>query len=645
MSADVLNMPGIQMKNVDAGLDPSSSGNSLNVRLSAVRADIPAMGWKRVGLSLNGSLTRDEQGRWLFDGDVKLTGAPGAALSKAHVTLVADDAANTLQVDIVQDKASASVAMPIDEPTHAQISLKNLPAGWLQGLLSTVWSGRATTGKVDAELALDVLDKGIQTTGQFSLTGVGFDSPGGTLAGARLTGSGRLGLDTSGGGAAITLESTLRGGELLLGPMYARLPAHPVQLSFDARSQKGALSIQRLRVNDPDALTLEGDLGFSPSGDLDRLALNRVDARMPAAYDRYGKSWLATLGLPGLQSSGAFTAKVAMGSGGLTSFAFHTDGLDLQDAAGRLGVRGLRGGLDWAVGATRPATQLGWRSLQVFNIPNGATEAHWQGVNGKLTLQKPAAIPVLDGQLRVQGLTFDPAASRGERLQTSLVLTQVNMSQLSRAFGWPQFGGTVGGAVPSLRYVDDRMELGGGLTLNVFDGFVDVTALTLEKPFSDVPVLTANVSISKLDLGLLTGVFDFGNITGRLNGSVSNLRLVGWTPVAFKAQLLAPEGGRISQQAVNNLTAVGGGGVAAGLQGAVLKLFKTFGYKRIGLTCTLRSEVCSMGGLGETNGGYTIVEGSGLPRLSVIGHQHEVDWPTLVRRLKSATEGNAPVIQ
>jgi hypothetical protein len=56
-----------------------------------------------------------------------------------------------------------------------------------------------------------------------------------------------------------------------------------------------------------------------------------------------------------------------------------------------------------------------------------------------------------------------------------------------------------------------------------------------------------------------------------------------------------------------------------------------------------------MGGISPdpdpNDNGYTIVEGSGLPRITVIGHERSVDWVTLVSRLKSVTEGNAsPVI-
>jgi hypothetical protein len=43
--------------------------------------------------------------------------------------------------------------------------------------------------------------------------------------------------------------------------------------------------------------------------------------------------------------------------------------------------------------------------------------------------------------------------------------------------------------------------------------------------------------------------------------------------------------------------------------------------------------------------GYTIVEGSGLPHITVIGHERKVDWATLVSRLKSATQGKGPVVK
>jgi hypothetical protein len=644
LAAKSVDMPGLRLQAVKASIADDAAGG-LHVQLRATHADVPALGWRRLGVVLDGNLQRDARLRWVFDGSVQLTGAPGGALGNAHVSVLLSESANTLLVDIQQGKALASAALPLDQPSHAQIALKNLPAGWLQGLLGTVWSGRATGGQVDAELALDTRDTGLQSSGEFTLTGIGFDTPSGTLAAQGLGGSGRFDLDTSGGPARIDLDASLRGGELLLGAFYAKLPDHPVQLGLQASAQHGAFELSHLRVTDADALQLDGALAFDAKGGLKTLRLDRFHASFPAAYQRYGQAWLGTLGLRDMTIVGALSGSVDLRAEGPRSFAFTTDGLDLADAGGRVAVAGLRGGLDWTAQGERPATTLGWRSAQFHRLPFGAAQARWRSHAGTLALQQPLPLPLLKGQLRIGELEWRPAAASGQRLLTSLVLTGVDMAAFSHAMGWPAFPGTLGGAIPSLRWVDDRFELQGGLSASVFGGFVDVTQLSLQQPFGASPVLTGDIRLQQLDLAAITSVFDFGSVSGRLDGSIDDLRWVNWSPVAFKASLLAGSGGRISQRAVNNLASVGGVGIAAGLQGTMLKLFKTFGYKRIGLNCHLQGAVCQMSGLGATGDGYTIVEGSGLPRLQVIGHQTRVDWATLVRRLRDAIHGTAPEIR
>jgi len=643
LEAKVVAVPGVRLQDVQLRIAEDGNGG-LQLTLRAARAELPVLGWRRVGLDMQGALSRDPHLRWLFDGGLRLAGAPGGAWSDAKVNLVLDDAANTLQVDINQAKSLASAALPLDQPTHAQISLKGLPAGWLQGLLGTMWSGRATAGRLDAELALDVQEHGVQASGQFGLADLGFDTPSGTLAGQRLNGSGRLNVDTTNGPARIGLDASLRGGELLLGPIYARLPDHPVQLGLDASARNGALEFSRLRVGDADALQLDGSLAFDAKGELQKLKLDRFQASFPAAYQRYGQSWLAAMGLRNARIAGQLSATLDLGGDGLHAFSFDTDGLDVADGDGRLALNGLRGGMDWALRGTRPATALSWRSAQVYRLAHGAAQMSWQSREGNLGLQKAVDVPLLGGRLHVADLDWRPAAAKGRRLSTSLVLTGVDMSAFSRAMGWPEFPGTLGGAIPSLRWVDDRIELEGGLSVSLFDGFVDVTRMSLQDPFGNSPVLAGDLALRQLDLGAMTSVFDIGSITGRMDGSVQNLRLVNWNPVSFDARLLAGSGGKISQRAVNSLVSVGGGGIAAGLQGAMLRLFKTFSYRRIGLNCVLQGTVCRMSGLDSDGDGYTIVEGSGLLRLQVVGHQTQVDWPTLVRRLKAAAEGGGPEV-
>jgi hypothetical protein len=649
LAARSIAMPGVHLQSVKANIGDDGNGG-LHLELHAGQADLPAAGWRHVGVTFDGNLQRDGQLRWIFDGSARVIGAPGGALGNAHVHMLVSDSANTLQVDITQDKAGATAALPLDQPTHAQIHLEHFPAGWLQGLLGTVWSGRPTGGTLDADLALDVHASGIQSSGRFALNELGFDTPAGNLAGQGVSGSGQFSVDSSDSPTQIDLDASLHGGQLLLGPIYAQLPDQPVQLGLHANVQRGAFELTRLRVTDADALQLDGGLAFDAKGNLQKLKLSRFHASFPLAYQRYGKAWLNTLGLRDASINGQLSGSVDLRADGPRSFAFNTDGLDISDADGRLELTGLSGGLDWAAQGDRPATRLGWRSLKFYRVLNGAAQSDWQSHDGILALQQPLNVPVLQGTLHVGELAWNPAAAKGQRLETSLALTGIDMGAFSRAMGWPAFPGTLGGAVPSLRWIDDRFELQGGLSASVFGGFVDITRLSLQQPFGPSPVLSGDIHLQKLDLAAITSVFDFGSMTGPLDGQIADLRLVNWNPVAFNASLLAGSGGRISQRAVNNLTTVGGGaaggsGFAAGLQGAVLKLFKTFGYKRIGLNCVLQGSVCQMSGLENSSDGYTIVEGSGLPRLQVIGHQTQVDWPTLVRRLHDAINGAAPEIR
>jgi hypothetical protein len=213
--------------------------------------------------------------------------------------------------------------------------------------------------------------------------------------------------------------------------------------------------------------------------------------------------------------------------------------------------------------------------------------------------------------------------------------------------GWPAFGGTLDGTLPAARYEDQVLNFDGGLTAQVFGGTLTIDKLALERPFGADPSLGADLTIKGFDLKTLTGAFGFGQITGRLDGHVRDLRLLDWTPIAFDAELhsddKAPDRRRISQRAVRDLSNVGGGGFIGGLQTQVLHYFSEFGYARLGLACRLADNVCHMDGVGSAGDGYTIVEGSGLPRISVVGFAREVDWPTLVERLKSATQGNVKV--
>jgi hypothetical protein len=171
----------------------------------------------------------------------------------------------------------------------------------------------------------------------------------------------------------------------------------------------------------------------------------------------------------------------------------------------------------------------------------------------------------------------------------------------------------------------------------------------MRDPLGIAPRLTGNMRFRNLDLGILTHTFSFGAMEGRLDGDVNNLELANWKPVKFDASFQSSPGNyrkKISQRAVENISSLGGAGAAAAVQRSVLRFFENFNYAKIGLSCKLRGDICEMGGIESTDGGYIIVKGSGIPSITVLGYNRTVGWGELLDRIKRVTSGNTkPIIK
>ena len=499
---------------------------------------------------------------------------------------------------------------------------------------------------------------GAQASTAFALHDVGYDSSDGTVAAAHVSASGDLQLDAGADGSHVRVQARLDGGEALLGPVYAKFPGTGIASALDLTIAGDRWQLARFDWNDPGVLEFgaSGELLPRAAAPVQSLQLDLRRAQLASALPRYASSWLSTKGYPQLVADGRIGGSMALVDGKLQRFTLHTEHVVVRDGGGRFALDGLDGGIDWDLAADRPATALAWRGIELFSIPLGAARARLAARDGAIVLAEPLAVDVLGGQVKLERFSAQPRSPRGDRYAGSFALAGIEMAQVSKAFGWPLFPGNLSGGIPEIEFVGDRIEFHGGLDLYVFDGHLGVSGLALERPFGIAPSLAADVHFENLDLQQVTSAFSFGGISGRLFGTIGALRLVDWSPVAFDAWLRTDGGGRMSYKAVNDLTAIGGGGgLSASLQTMALKVFDTFGYRRLGIRCRLRDEVCAMGGVdpspaatagGDSSAdGYTIAEGSGLPRISIVGHRRSVDWPTLVRRLQEATQGQGPVIE
>jgi hypothetical protein len=311
----------------------------------------------------------------------------------------------------------------------------------------------------------------------------------------------------------------------------------------------------------------------------------------------------------------------------------------------------LNGHVQWATNEELPS-DLHWKGAQVFGISGGQARLPFAAWGSNFRLLEPTELPIFDGGLAVRTLQVRELGKPSMALQFEAELRPISMAKLSTAFGWPEFAGTLSGRIPQVSLENNVLKVGGDLEARAFGGNIVVNGLQLRDPLGKYPRLNANARMRDLDLEAVTGTFEFGTITGRLDGDVRDLELFRWAPVRFDARLYTPRNDRsrriISQRAVNNLSNIGGGGggVTAALSSGFLKFFQNFRYERIGLSCRLDREICYMDGVepADTALRYYIVKGAGIPRIDIIGNAHLVSWGHLVTQLQAIQAGGGPKV-
>jgi hypothetical protein len=614
------------------------------LHVDAARVDAADLGYAWRDLAWTCPLTRGASG-WRCDGALRAGAGASMRLSvdlgdaRTAAALSAGDARLGL------DRAAAT-------PDLTTLDLTRVPLAWAQALAAQAWTdGRLGAGTLDGEVRVRAPDAGpLGVDADLALAGAGVESADATIAAEGLGGRVRVDYRAFPERTLLTLDAALRGGEFLFGNAYVSLPATPVTLRIDAIGATGeGWELRSLAWHDGDTLAAEGTAAFSADGTLRMLevALHSRDAR--ALPERYLSGWLGPAGLAGMTLDGALDAGIRVDAGTLEHAWMAPRRLAVGAADGRFRFDGLDGEVRFAR-AGSVGSALRWAGGALGAVEFGAARLPFHSEGGALRLQEAAAIPLLGGQLGIEDLVLrPPAGGSGLRIEGGIAVDALDLATLATAVGLPPFGGSLSGRIPRVRYGDQRIDFDGGLSIYVFNGTINVSSLSMERPFGVAPTLSADLGLDNLDLEVITDVFDFGSITGRMDGHVRGLRLVDWSPTAFEAEVHTEANRgvrqRISQRAVQNISSVGDASFVSTLQGQLIGLFDDFGYRRIGLSCRLADTVCAMEGLAPAGAGFTILEGSGIPRLTVVGFNRLVDFPTLVERLAAAGSGDvAPVI-
>jgi hypothetical protein len=499
--------------------------------------------------------------------------------------------------------------------------------------------------------------RGDAWTFDISLAGVTFNNESGTLATDKLSARVRGSARQSGSDWQFNVDVSSSQGQAYAQPIFLDFGAHAVRASAAGKLRGSReLTLDRFTLDHTQVAQASGSatLDFMNEQPLRSLTLHLAALEFPGAYESYLQPLLLDTNFKAMQTAGKIAGDIEMVDGTPTGVDLALDDLTFDAGARTVALQSLAGAVHWRADPQQKSEDsiLRWSGGTLLGLALGASELRFNSSARQFRLLQPTRIPLLDGALALESLRIRNAGLPSVAFMVDATLEPIDVKQLCRTFGWPEFGGRVGGTISKLRMREGVVTLGTTLSAQVFDGNVALSDVLLQEPFGKWPRFSANVAFDNLDLELMTGAFSFGRITGRLSGRVDGLRLFNWAPVAFDARLYTPPGDRskhrISQRAVENIGSIGGGGagVTAALSSGFLRFFDDFNYDQLGLSCRLENDVCAMTGVAPApNGGYYLVKGKGLPRIDVIGSSRRVDWPRLVQQLIAATKSGGPTVK
>jgi hypothetical protein len=495
-------------------------------------------------------------------------------------------------------------------------------------------------GKVTLEAALADSGSGLVGDAAATLETVDFTNEASTLVADKLGATLRVGVRSAGGaGTALTASIAGAQGQALLGPVLFDLAANPLSLETRGALADRVLTIDALQLHQKDLLDLTGSGRVSLAGATPLVSgdFTFSNFRLKAGYPSYMQITLAASMLGDLEAGGVVNGTVSVVDNGIRLLHVLPLDVDLRDRKGRLHLSKMRGNVYWTPpGVDARPSRIGWESGGMFGLSGGAAGLEFIVQGANFALLRPAKLPVFDGGIAIENFAMGNLGAKDMQVAFSGAIEPISLPLLCRAFGWPEFSGTLAARIPGVRLEDDVLTFDGNVESDVFGGHIVGSDIRLQDPLGNFPRLYADVRARNLDLELVTRTFEVGTITGRLEADILGLELFDWSPVAFNARLATPRGDesrhKISAKAVSSLSNVGGGGggVVQALQSGVLRFFDEYSYDKLGITCQLRDDVCIMSGVEPAPGGYYIVKGSGLPRIDIVGNAGRVSWSQLL---------------
>ncbi|HEX5539718.1 MAG TPA: hypothetical protein VFX01_08005, partial [Methylophilaceae bacterium] len=456
--------------------------------------------------------------------------------------------------------------------------------------------GQFSSGKINVPftLALDLPQDNQPLDLTLQLKAASFSDAAGLHAGEKVSGNINLHATQNLQGWQWHTVVDWQGGEVFWQPFYFASGGHKLMASGQLDKQWLTVEDASLELKNVGVARFSGKLRL-PNRSIQAVNLDAPTLDLTTLYPLILKPLLEKTAFNNLEVAGQAGLSFAMHDGEFDAFQLDLHDADMEDKNGSFALYKINASLPWSYDEAR-VLKLAYAGGRLLKLPLGQT-ALTANVDRYSLTAASLKLPVLDGAVALSDVSAGWVNDQWHwHLRANLL--PISMTEFSHALSWPTMQGQLSATIPLVTYSDGQLTTDGTLLFNVFNGTATIAGLNMQNPLGQAPVLSANVRFRNLDLGALTRTFSFGAIEGKLDGDVNNLQLVDWQPVQFDAALYSSPGDykkKISQRAVENISALGGAGATAAIQRSFLRFFDEFNYKMIGLSCRLRSGQCLLG--------------------------------------------------
>jgi hypothetical protein len=306
-----------------------------------------------------------------------------------------------------------------------------------------------------------------------------------------------------------------------------------------------------------------------------------------------------------------------------------------------------------ATAAAPPQAPLGTleiRSARIGSEPIAPLRTALSLWNNTLEFRQPIRVSVYGGTVELANLRWQDFLNDPKAFTFSLNARSLQLDKLTEELDWYRFGGTLTGSIPKIESTSNLLRSQGDVRIELFGGMLRIGQIEIENPFSPLLSVKLDARFHDIRLELASETFEFGRISGILDGSINDLVVTNGQPSQFMADVHTVQRHGTSQwisvEALNKITVLSSGNDAGVLYGGIAGFFDNFRYSKLGFKAALKNDKLTLRGIESRGGQEYLVVGTLLPpTVNVISHTQEISFGELVRRLEQIGKSGKPQIK